>query len=188
MWDDSYPCSRLFVCTAILCWDSQFSNISFFNITNCTPSPLYIQWNLRLTPKNRLYSPISKSNGFVCSDCSAQRDFFRYESSTLAQCQQRSTKIELKNYCLYSYGYQKRSCQCLPANYTIQPTRDWLKALVEPGKSHLNIDRVNRINKSAPISSYFLSGFIFLFILIGGVTGLVVYWIRAKVIGKKPPA
>lgn len=187
MWDDSSPCLNLFVCTAILCWNSQFSNISFFNITDCTPSPLYLQWYVRLIPENRLYSPISKSNGFICSDCSERRNFFPYKSNTLAQCQQKSTKIELKNYCLHSDQHGKRSCQCLPANHTIQPIKDWLKALVQPGKSHINTERVNRINKSAPLPSYFLFGFIFLFILIGGVTGMVIYWIRFKVIPKQTP-
>ncbi|UJR38206.1 hypothetical protein I4U23_030879 [Adineta vaga] len=95
--------------------------------------------------------------------------------------------IELRDYCDHSFAKmsKKDRCQCFPANYTIQSIREWAKALVKPGKSHMNTVRANKIKASTSISLYFFVSFIFLFVLLGGIAGLIFYWIKLKAIPKK---
>jgi len=174
-------CSSIFVCTAILCWDYYNLTYSFFNITKCTPTPIYFRKNLHLIFLNNNYSKIQEKysiNGFICSDCT-RKNFFEYNFNT---CLKQITKIKLINYCHYLFQYKekKNSCQCFPSDQPIQPIHNWIKALVKPGKSHTNINRVNNINKSASSSVYILIVFILLIVLWGGIIGMIFYCIKFK--------
>ncbi len=168
-------CPTLFICTAILCWDSNFLNYSFFNITKCTPSSLYLKSNLQLISINNKHSRSKFStNGFICSNCTRE-NFIEYN---LNQCSKEKTMIELRNYCHYKSS--NNSCQCSVSNKPIQPIKNWAKALVEPGKSHRNIIRVNDINKSSSSSVYILTSFIIFLVIFGGIIGMIFYWIKFK--------
>ena len=86
--------------------------------------------------------------------------------------------IELRNYCHYKSS--NNSCQCSVPNKPIQPIKNWVKALVEPGKSHRNIIRVNDINKSSSSSVYILTSSIIFLVIFGGIIGMIFYWIKVK--------
>jgi hypothetical protein len=181
MWDSQSSCPGFFVCTAILCLDYNSLKYSFINITQCTPTPLHFPIDEQLISINDNYTQTQKqhlSNGFICSHCT-RSDFIRKNSSRVNQCHKQITMIELKNYCQY-YKRKKNTCQCFPSDQPIQPIKDWVKALVKPGKSHLNINRVKNINESAAISVYLLVGFVLLLVLFGGIIGIIFYWIKSK--------
>lgn len=169
-------CSNLFVCTAILCLDYYYFKYSFFNLTKCTPKSIYFKSNLYLIVQNNS-SLKNLNNGFICSDCTRQ-NFIEYHLNTSSHCHQQQTRIQLKNFC--SYRTTKSLCQCFPSNQSIEPITDWIKALIKPGKSLINTNRVNNINKSASSSVYILVGLILLLVLLGGIIGIIFYWIKSK--------
>jgi len=149
-------CSRLFICTAILCWDYHHLKYNFFNITNCTS---------KIEEKYLI-------NDFICLNCTGE-NFFKYNFNRLDRCYKQITRIKLINYCQYKYN--QNICQCFPSD---QPIKDWIKSLIKPGKSYRNTNRVNNINRSASSSVYILVGLILLLVLIGGIIGLIFYWIK----------
>ncbi len=141
-------CSGLFICTAILCWNNNHHH-SFFNITNCTPKSIHLFRN-------------NNNSSIICSNCT-RGNFIPYH------CDKQIIKIQFENSCPSSFQY----CQCFPSN---QP--NWMKALIKPGKSHLNINRVNNINQSALSFVYILVGFILLLGILGGMIGIIFHWIK----------
>ncbi|CAF1071920.1 unnamed protein product [Rotaria sp. Silwood1] len=185
MWYSQLSCSDIFVCTAILCLNSNFLQYSFFNITKCTPSSLNLNSNLHLIPQyNNNHSYIKQKyfpNGFICSYCT-QKNFIKYNSNKFYKCSKQLTKIELRYYCQYSFLYRKKenTCQCLSTNKTIQPINNWVKAIIKLGKSHMNPIRVNNINQSSSTFVYYLIGFIILLILLGGIISIIFYCIKLK--------
>jgi len=186
MWYFQSSCRELFVCTAILCWDSNFLHYYFYNITNCTPSPLHFQPIVRFIPNNKNYSRIQQkysTHGFICSNCTREKTLIEYNFNTGTQCHKQTTMIELRKYCQYEFRSKQMkisSCQCFPTDRPIQPIKDWVKALVKHGKSHMNIVRVNNINRSAGSSVYFLFGSIILLVVFGGIIGMIFYAIKVK--------
>ncbi|CAF0825850.1 unnamed protein product [Rotaria sordida] len=146
-------CSDSIICTAILCLESIVLKYSFFNITKCIPSSLNLDSNLYLIPQYNNYSNIEEkyfTNGFICSYCT-RKNFLQYNSNRFDKCSKYITKIELRNFCQYSFLYRTKEniCQCLLTNQTIQPINKWIKTFVKLGKSHMNPIRVNNINKSS---------------------------------------
>ncbi|CAF0719747.1 unnamed protein product [Adineta steineri] len=170
-------CPKLFVCTAFLCWNSKYLNYSFSNITQCTPSPLYFETNIRFIPKNLNYQKKYSIHGYSCSKCT-QENFIEYNIDIFDQCFKQTTMIELKNSC--QHKRLKSDCQCYPANQSIQPIHDWVKAIEKSGKSHMNVIRVNNINESAITSVYFLIGSFMLILIFGGFIGMIFYKIKLK--------
>ena len=170
-------CSGLFVCTAILCLDFKYS---FINVTKCTPKPIYFRPNQLLLALNNRSLKIRNenlNNGFICSDCS-RMNILEYHFNTSNQCYKQPTRIQLKNFCFYRL--KSSPCQCFPSNQTIEPITDWIKALIKPRKDLINTNRVNNINESASSSVYILVGSILLIVLIGGIIGMMFYWIKLK--------
>jgi len=165
-------CSGLFVCTAILCWDYYHLKYSFFNITKCTPKSIDFKTNLHLIAQNKNYSKIQSNKGFICSNCTREN----FIENTSNQCYKQTTRIKLKNFCFHRQ--MESVCQCFPSNQSIEPITNWMKALVKPGKDLINTNRVNNINRSASSSVYILVGLILLLVLIGGIIGLIFYWIK----------
>lgn len=175
-------CPGLFVCAAILCWDSRTADIFFVNVTDCTPSPLYFASNVRLIPQKLPQSLSPTSHAFVCSNCTSN-DSFADRTSRATRCQrQQPTTIELMNYCEHRIRSRpkKDECQCTATNRSIKPITNWAEALVDPGKSHWNIVRANKINGSSPAFVYILMGIVALLVLTGGLVGVVFYWIQLR--------
>ena len=171
-------CTELFVCTAILCWNSQNLKYTFFNITNCTPKSLYIQPYMSLISLNNNYSKINKKfsiNGFICSNCTRQ-NFHKLNNSLLNQCYNQITRLKLINYCHYQFKNnqenENNTCQCQPS------IKDWIKASGKSSKSSRNIIRINNINNSSLSFIYILIGFIFLLVIFGGIIGIIFYSIK----------
>jgi len=173
-------CSGLFICTAILCWDYHYLKYTFFNITNCTPKPIYFKTNIRFIFRNNNYSKIEEKyliNGFICSNCTRE-NILEYNLNKVDQCYKQITRIKLINYCQYKQN--ENICQCFPSDQPIESIKDWIKALVKPGKSHKNTIRVNNINKSSLSSVYILVSCILLLVLFGGMIGVIFYCIKFK--------
>lgn len=178
-------CSGLYVCSAILCLDLKLVTYLFLNITKCTPtSSLRFKSNVQLIVENSNNASIEKkylTNGFVCSDCS-RTNFISSKKNRAYRCSKQATMIELRNFCRYSYQYKGKEshCQCLPSVKPIQTIKDWIKSFVKNGKSHVNSNRVNNINKSSVKFIYFLTGFILLIVLVGGIISMTFYSIKSK--------
>jgi hypothetical protein len=169
-------CPTLFVCTAILCWDYNSLNYSFFNLTKCTPSAFFFKSNVQLIPVNNNSSSFS-FNGFICSNCTGE-NLFEYNLNPINQCSTHQTMIELRNYC--HYKRTKTHCQCFASNQPIQPIKDWVQAVVKSDKSRMNVIRVNDINNSSSTSVYILMSSILFLIIFGGFIGMIFYWIKSK--------
>ena len=121
----SSSCSGLFVCTAVLCLNYSHLKYSFFNLTECTPKPIYFKAKLYLIADNTRSSNLGKeslNNGFLCSDCTHQ-NFRARLSNTSDHCYRQTTRIKLKHFCVHRPA--KPPCQCFLSNQSIQPITDW---------------------------------------------------------------
>ena len=184
MLDNPLSCSGLFICTAVLCLNSKFLKYSFFNITKCTPSSLNLQTNLQLIPSNNNYSQTEQkylTNGFICSHCT-RKNFIEYNLNTVHRCYEQTTKIKLRYYCPNSFYYtnEKNICQCSLSNQLIQPIKSSIRILSKYDKNYINTNRIMNINKSASKFVYFLVGSVTLLVLLGGIIGMIVYFIKLK--------
>ena len=191
MYNFHSPCSSVFVCAVTLCWNLKTWEYAFVNRTECTPSPLPLRPNMQLIPPNargRWIKDTDLINGFICSSC-GRANFFELDlNETAKRCHAEPTMIQLNNYCQSSSKPRKASgnCQCLPANQSIEPIRDWKMAQVKPGKGDTNSLRVNRINRSASASVYLLVAFVFASMLLGGLVSAIFYVAKLRPRSLKP--
>lgn len=175
------PCSSLFICSAILCWNNKNFTYSFTNFTRCTSTSLHSGFDLHLIfhyENNLQIDENIYQKGFVCSSCE-RRDFHPLNSHSISKCHAQRTRVQLKDYC-HSYFRLKSSCQCLLSEQQIEFPTDWIHAFVSPGKSEINADRYLQINQSASLSIYLFLGLIIFLILSGGIISMIFYSIKMK--------
>ena len=181
----SSPCTSVFVCAVILCWDLQTWKYAFVNLTQCTPSALVVRSNVQLISLNHRGRSIKDAdlvNGFICSSCTRANFVELDRNDTGKRCHAESTLIQLAEYCQYSSQLRNtsRNCQCSPADQPIQRITDWKMAVGTPGKGDRNSLRVNRINQSAAASVYLLIAFVFALMLLGGLVSAIVYTVKLR--------